>query len=239
MPKEILLERAPVTFALDATRSEFESGRFAGVASVFGSIVDTHPARTKFRPGAFRKTLEDRGSRVKILSQHNQGSIWIGLPTKLQETEEGLLLEASLNNTQGGRDASEALKHAARLNMLSAAELSIGFDALNFEMVEEEDGELIREITEARLWEVSLVNFGADRQTRITEAANLKTLLAGNRPKSLEQMRAEFAEAEKRFAGVANDVVEETTRRDDDAAVLLQLAADQANWRCGGPEWIS
>lgn len=169
----LVVERIPLQFRLDP-KSEFEAGRFSGIASVFGSIVDTYPNRTKFREGAFLKTLNDRSSRVKILSQHDDRSVWIGLPTKLQETSEGLSFDASLNNTTLGKDYAEALRHASSLGKLDAVELSIGFDALNCDMVEDEDDkEIFREVTEARLWEISLVNFGADRQTKVTEASRL------------------------------------------------------------------
>ncbi len=174
MPKRetLTVERVPFQFQLDKN-SDFESGRFSGIASVFDSIVDTFPNRTRIKKGAFLRTINSRGNRVKILMAHDQGSIWIGLPTKLQETEEGLLIEGSLNNTALGKDAAEALRHAASLGRLEAAEMSIGFDALNFEMVEDEETEeLFRDITELRLWEVSLVAFGADRQTKITEVAS-------------------------------------------------------------------
>ena len=208
--REVTVERIPCSFELNAKRSAFEAGRFTGLASVFDSVVDTMPNRTRFRRGAFTKSIRDRGNRIKILSQHDQGTIWIGLPTRLQETEEGLLLEASLNNTQHGRDAAEALKHAVALGKLDAVELSIGFDALNFEMAEQEDGEILREVTEARLWEVSLVNFGADRQTRVMEAANLKQLLKETPP--LDELRqqdeVEIAEAEMQLQSMGGFVYE-------------------------------
>ena len=168
----VTIEHFPVSrYEFQAAHDENEAGRFSGIASVFGSMVDTFPHRTRFQKGAFLKTINDRASRIKILSQHDQGTIWIGLPIKLQEAEEGLLIEASLNNTERGRDAAAALKHAASLGKLDAAELSIGFDALVWELAEEDDGETVRVVTEARLWEISLVNFGADKQTKVLEAA--------------------------------------------------------------------
>ena len=166
----LTVERVPFQFQLDP-KSDFESGRFTGLASVFGSVIDTFPKRTLIKPGAFLKTINSHGNRVKILSSHDQGSIWIGLPTSIRETDAGLQIEVSLNNTSLGKDAAEALRHAASLGKLDAAELSIGFDSLADTLVEGEDEELFREISELRLWEVSLVNFGADRKTTIMEAA--------------------------------------------------------------------
>ncbi len=155
------LEKHSFKFALDTT-SDFEAGQFRGLASVFGSVVDTFPNRTVIEPGAFSKTIADRAGRIKILSQHDINTIWIGLPTLLAESGEGLILEASLNQTQGGRDVAAAMKHAAELGKIEAIELSIGFDVLNFDLREGEDEEVFRHITELRLWEISVVNFGAD-----------------------------------------------------------------------------
>ena len=168
-------ERASIQFQLDQ-ESDFEAGKFRGIASVFGSIVDTFPNRTRFRRGSFAKTIADRASRIKILLMHDDRGLWIGLPTLLAESSEGLLVEASLNTTNSGQDVSAALKHASQLGKLDAVELSIGFDVLNFEMVEDEETEeVFREVTEVRLWEISVVNFGADRQTKVVEAAAMDT----------------------------------------------------------------
>ena len=54
--EQFKFERAFAGFQLDRT-SDFESGNFRGIASVFGSIVDTFPNRTRFRRGAFAKTI--------------------------------------------------------------------------------------------------------------------------------------------------------------------------------------
>ena len=118
---------------------EFEAGRFRGLALIFNSPVETLPNRTKFRPGSFTSTIRQRGDRVKILSQHDQSAIWIGVPVRLEERREGLFVEVSLNKTKGGQETAAALRHLRSIGKLAAAELSIGFDALNFTMEEDED----------------------------------------------------------------------------------------------------
>lgn len=159
-------------FQIDQEKSDLESGRFRGIASVFGSVVDTYPDPTVIEPGAFAKTIADRGQRVKILFQHDSYETWIGLPTLLEETEVGLLVEVSLNQTQRGQDVANALRHAKAVGKLNAVELSIGFDAMQWDMREEENGQTFRHLTEVRLWEISVVNFGADRQSAVVEAAS-------------------------------------------------------------------
>ena len=127
---------------------DLESGKFQGIASVFGSTVDTFPNPSIIEQGAFSRTISDRGPRIKILFQHNQNEMWVGLPTRLEETKKGLLVEASLNNTQRGRDVAEALRHAAAIGQLGAVELSIGFDPMKWEMQEHRDKQTYRHITE-------------------------------------------------------------------------------------------
>ena len=108
--KQVTLERIPFEFHVSGSKSELESGRFVAVASAWRSVVDSHPHRTRFQKGAFTKTIAERGRRVKILSQHDQSQVWIGLPTKMEETDEGLVIHASLNQTQKAKD--KRLGHA-------------------------------------------------------------------------------------------------------------------------------
>lgn len=138
---------------------------FRGMASVFGSVVDSY-IPTILHRGAFSKTLAERsgtGNRgVKILLHHDMDKP-IGLPTRLMEVEEGLALEAKVSLTSDGRNALILLRDG----VLDA--LSIGFDAVKFDFEETAEGTMIRHIREVRLWEISLVTFGADPEARITE----------------------------------------------------------------------
>ena len=155
--------------------SELEGGRFRGLAVRFDTPIETVPLRTKIRRGAFERTIRERGRRIKILTEHNQSQLMIGVPTKLEEDSEGLRIEVSLNRSKGGLDTANMLRHLKSINRLDAAELSIGFDPIrvSFERDPQTDEEF-RVVEEARLWEVSVVNIGADQTTEITEAASLQ-----------------------------------------------------------------
>jgi HK97 family phage prohead protease len=220
--KSLEVESIACTFALDSAKSDFESGRFTGIASVFASTVDTTMRlgmRTRIAPGAFLKTINDRGSRVKILSAHDQNAVWIGLPTELRETDEGLVVTASLNNSTLGKDTAEAIRHADSIGRLDAVELSIGFDVLKEEMIEEEDDEKIRLVTELRLWEISVVPFGADRSTRLIEAASLEkdVLLPKHKTESYALSLAQYSES----------LVETLTPLDEHIDSLTPLAKEK------------
>ena len=148
-------------------RHDAEAGTFSGIASKFNTPVDDY-YNTRIMPGAFAKTLNNptERRRVKILLQHQTGSV-IGLPTVLEERAEGLYIEGAIADTDDGKKAMQQL----RAGLLD--ELSIGFDPVRWETVDV-GGEQERHMYEVRLWEVSLVTFGANPEARVTvvHAAN-------------------------------------------------------------------
>ncbi len=134
---------------------------FRGVASVFGGIVDAY-VPTIIHRGAFAKTLSEAGRGIKILWQHDVDEP-IGVPTKLFESDEGLVLQANISRTQRGRDALVLLRDGV------VDGLSIGFDPIKEDIEKNEDGSMVRHVREVRLWEVSVVTWGADPNARISE----------------------------------------------------------------------
>jgi len=149
-------------FAL--TESNVEEGTFVGLASVFGSKVDAWTP-TVIEPGAFRKTLLENSSRVKLLWQHNPDEP-IGIPTQLYETDAGLVVHGKISNTQRGREAIMLMKDGV------IDELSIGFDPIKWEIEDIGDGKTMRHLKEVRLWEISPVTFAADPMAKIEAVHN-------------------------------------------------------------------
>lgn len=157
------MERFSTRFAIGA--ADDQDGTFRGIASVFGSVAQgIFP--TKFVPGAFKKTLQEQGDRVKILWQHEVDKP-IGKPITLAESSLGLDLYAKISKTAHGQDALTLIRDGV------IDELSIGFDPIAFSF-EETQGEAgiyappTRIVTEARLWEISCVTFAADAMAKIT-----------------------------------------------------------------------
>ena len=151
-----LREECVATFALQDTTDD---GSFKGMASVFGTLIDAY-IPTRILPGAFTTTLREDANRVRILYQHNQ---WdpIGKPSKLEETALGLYIEGEVVDTAVGVDALKLMRKGI------IDELSIGFDPTRWEMVDDGKGNVERHISELKLWEVSLVTFGANRDAKI------------------------------------------------------------------------
>jgi HK97 family phage prohead protease len=145
-------------------RLKFEQGSpiddnnvFRGIASMFGSMVDSAAGPTIVDKGAFTNTLKNDADRVKILYQHDPKEP-IGKPISMQETDKGLEVVGKISPTRIGREVI-TLMHDGVLD-----ELSIGFDPVEWTF----DDSGVRHLTEVRLWEFSLVTFAADPLARIS-----------------------------------------------------------------------
>ena len=149
--------------ALKITDKDAAAGTFSGYASVFKVPIDTWPP-TVIEPGAFKATLGNKADRdrVRILWQHRVDQP-IGVPTDLAEDKEGLRITGRLSDTQLGRDARTLLEDGV------VREMSIGFDPVKWTMqadptAPKDPDKFIRHLSEVKLWEVSLVTFGANRE---------------------------------------------------------------------------
>jgi HK97 family phage prohead protease len=156
VPSERLAPSAPSALAF---QPEGERA-FNGKASVFESIAFGAKGPTKFRPGAFVKSIETR--RVKLLRDHDESKV-IGTITSIVEGPGGLEISARVSKTPLGDETYQLLKDGA----LDA--LSIGFTPVKLGKPEQhpEHG-TVRIIEEADLAEVSVVLWGADPLARVT-----------------------------------------------------------------------
>lgn len=145
------------SFKFELESADDESGEFSGYAAVFGNVDS---GRDVIEKGAFSKTIREDFDRIKILSQHNDCELPIGKPLELREDEKGLYIRGKISDTHKGRDIRTLLRDGV-LN-----ELSIGYDAIDFEY----DGENgIRHLNEVKLWEVSIVTWAMNDLAKIEE----------------------------------------------------------------------
>lgn len=139
-------------------------GTFTGYASVFGKldlqndIVDA---------GAFARTLHHRGSKFKLLWQHNRET-----PIGTVEVEED---KRGLKVTKGEIFTGAAPTDYAYLMLKKGGvdSMSIGFRTVKDEL-DRNTG--VRHLKEIDLWEVSLVTFPANERARVATVKSLDAL---------------------------------------------------------------
>lgn len=139
-----------------------ESGRFAGYGSVF-DVVDSY--KEVVTKGAFKKSLarhKKAGKLPKLLWQHYPDKL-IGKYTAMKEDETGLWVEGQLYTDQidCAREAFFLMKEG------EIDGLSIGFMTKS-STYDREKG--IRYLSEIDLWEVSVVTFPANIESRVLAA---------------------------------------------------------------------
>ncbi|MBR1869662.1 MAG: HK97 family phage prohead protease, partial [Bacteroidales bacterium] len=137
-------ERKAFAFELESAE---EDGTFSGHAAVFGNIDSGGDVIEK---GAFAKTIAGNFGRIKIFFQHEDYGLPIGRPIEMREDDKGLYIKAKISDTHQGRDVLTLMRDGV-LN-----ELSIGYDAKEFEYDSEEG---VRHLKEVDLWEVSVVTW--------------------------------------------------------------------------------
>jgi HK97 family phage prohead protease len=140
-------------------RAEGDGMSFTGYASVFNSPSEDLGGFVEYvAPGAFKRSLQSR-NEVKLLWNHDSGEPLASLrggTMQLVEDERGLKVTAQLPNTTRGRDVAELL----RTNVIS--EMSFGFNVIKDSW--SRDGQT-RTLESVRLFEVSVVSFGAYKST--------------------------------------------------------------------------
>ena len=133
-------------------------GSFTGYAAVFNNV---DLGRDVIMPGAFRQVKTTRDGQVRIAMNHDLRKL-AGKATYSQDTH-GLRVEGQLTLGVGYvKDAYELMK----AGVLDG--LSVGFDILpDGADWEERDGDYVRIINSAELWEFSLVPFGMNPEALI------------------------------------------------------------------------
>tara|TARA_Y100000114_G_scaffold99157_1_gene92345 strand:- start:268 stop:945 length:678 start_codon:yes stop_codon:yes gene_type:complete len=124
----------------------------------YGSYFDNMDSdKDIIRKGAYQKTIQENGSRVKYLYQHNMMQP-IGKMKELYEDDKGLVFVAEVPKTSLGKDVIELMKAGV------ITENSVGI----LPIVKEDMGDH-RELKEVKLFEVSAVTLAANDQAKIMD----------------------------------------------------------------------
>lgn len=155
-----------------------DNGWIEGYASVFdnidlqGDIV---------RRGAFAKTASERvaAGKVKLMAKHyaHGGDTLevIGLITEAREDEIGLWIHAELD----GSEVAQAVRRKVLDGMVNS--MSIGYSPLQWANVDF-DGRQAVELTEVKLWEVTITATPANELAVITDAKRASPAPSGPSP---------------------------------------------------------
>ncbi|WP_062208177.1 HK97 family phage prohead protease [Aureimonas sp. AU12] len=134
-------------------------GTVRGYASLFGR---TDLSGDRIAPGAFARTLAERGAAgVRMLWQHDPGQP-IGVWTGIAEDRHGLYAEGRIAlDSAGGRNAF------ALLTAKAIDGLSIGFRTRRSQAIRERGAR--RLLLDIDLWEISVVTFPMQEAARVAE----------------------------------------------------------------------
>jgi HK97 family phage prohead protease len=181
-PRDALVRSAP--FALERADDDTDGLTLRGHGAVFNewTVIDSWEGRFRERiaPGAFKKTLQENGARVRLQFDHGQhpliGSLPIGAIRKLKEDRQGLYVEARLADNWLVQPVREAIENG------SIDGMSFRFSVVS-ERWDKENSDLPeRTITEVRLAELGPVVWpaydGTDVGVRSLELA--RSLMAAD-----------------------------------------------------------
>ncbi len=163
-------------------RADADGRTVSGIVVPFDTVARVsdggRPYQERFQRGAFRKTIAERGDRVKLLLQHDHREP-IGRATLLREDPAGLYGEFRVSAVPAGDHAIELVRDGV------IDSFSVGFGKVK----ERADGDVTVR-TEVALREASLVTFPAYDDARISGLrAALESLPADERDELLHTLR--------------------------------------------------
>lgn len=184
-----------------------DAGLIEGIAAGIGNV---DLGGDRILPGAFTKTLDERGGRAVPMLLHHNLQRPVGSWSSFTETPDGLLAKGRITlDAIDGKDAHALARDGA------LAGLSIGYDA-----VRERQVNGVRELQEVKLYEVSLVSVPMNEKATVTRVKTMATV------RDLEDLLREEAGMSGRKAKLAAAAAWKAINQpDDDAAATAELAA--------------
>lgn len=172
-------------FALEV-KAVSSAGEFEGYGSTFGGQPDSYG--DIMAKGCFTATLERHkreGTMPLMLFGHRSDELPIGVWSDMAEDRKGLYVKGQIDLD----DAMGARVHRALSNK-AVRGLSIGYATKASEP--DEKRPQVRHLTEVDLWEVSVVNFPANRRSLVS---SVKDIMSGGHLPTLPEFEAFLREA--------------------------------------------
>lgn len=199
---------------------------FEGYAVTWDTIDDYG---TTFKRGAFKKTISERGDRIKVLWNHNIDEP-IGKIIEIREDDKGLFVRGLL--TEGVSKAEDVYKN---LKAKVIDTLSFGFNQLQGKP--NKDG--VRDITEVKLYEISPVTFEANETAVITDVRKEE--------EGVEQRSEDFSESLEdiklrtdgyRISDALDDTIWDIWYTDERDTVVPKMDAALSDFHATYLQWV-
>jgi len=164
------LAAGQVTFrSADDTATDGRIGTLFGYAALFDTetVIDSWEGRfvERIAKGAFARTLEQRGDKVKVLFNHgfdpSVGDKPLGKPEVMREDKRGLWVEVPIDDTSYGRDIVASLRSGA----LDGQSFRFSVKAEKWDDPKDSKALPVRTIREVELFEFGPVTFPAYEAT--------------------------------------------------------------------------
>lgn len=155
------MELKSVDFKADSV--DMDQRTFEGYAATW----DLDQGGDIIMPGAFKKTISERGDRVKVLWEHTDA---IGRPLAMSEDSTGLKVKGRISKTRRGDEALELMRDGV------VDQMSIGYNIPEGKSDHNEAG--IRIIREVKLLEFSPVTFPMNEAAIIIGVKSIQDALS-------------------------------------------------------------
>ena len=146
-----IIERNLIADSIEV-RESAEGRRVCGVAAPFNSEFDAGDYVERFAPGAFAKSIQERGDRIPLLEAHRRDAMPLGRATRLEETTQGLYAEFLMSNTGRGNEALQLARDGVMHSF------SVGFVPVRDTRREPGDGRPRVQRDEVKLHHVGLIS---------------------------------------------------------------------------------
>lgn len=230
--------REDLTRMTTSIRASEDGNTLYGYAAVFNDWTTIDSWEGKFReriaPGAFRKTLKERGDQVKVLFNHGMdpsiGDKPLGKPKRMEEDSRGLAVEVPLADTSYNADIKALLRDGSLDGM--SFRMTVLEDS--WELPEDEMPE--RTIKQIRLYEFGPVTFPAYAATKAgvrshaPEAFEAWRSATGSPKTAVPDEEQEQAQQEPPAGETATEDVSTETGPDDQATRSEQETPTLSPW---------
>jgi len=175
-----------------------------GYAAVFGALSDDLGGFVeRIAPSAFSRCLS-LNADVRCLVDHEPSKI-LGRSTagtlRLSQDSTGLAIECDMPDTTLGNDTLESIRRGD-LN-----QMSFGFICVDEDWSALPDGTKLRTVSDADLFDVSVVTYPADKSSSVGVARSLRSLWPDGQPDYFEKRLAPTADeiAAAKYPELASD----------------------------------